>query len=361
MAEDVSGSPQSVFGARSHPPSSIAQSEDNDTPGRKMARSRLMKTLLQRLFAASDDLRNHLLKESSDEAWELEHEFYLQAFNTYLANYAEGDNFIDPDYVLSRLGASEDSHTWFTASRVVSAANVVSLLDDIAALDPETDDALHYLQRWDQIFPEFFFPRREPSQPYWMATHDTFEHALQIRTQLLIATLRKFDGPEFDPLTLVANIFCSDGASAEDLRKHLQGVDGSVRLKNVGGYDFDGPVDDWLRERYNSQLQRVCLLLSDEEGNSSLARLREDHPFDVFADGLGIWAHTCFDEIKSALEPEQSSAMFVTPEPSLGRESQFGSEEVSQPIIRAPPGQATYVVTPLVFKFDSDFATNVNF
>lgn len=301
--------------------------------------------LLQRLFTASDDLRNHLLSVSDDETWEVELESYQQAFATYQANYAESDNFIDPAYVLSRLGTPEGSHVWYTASKVVSAANVASLLDDLAAIDAEAEDTLHYLQRWDQIFPRFFFPRIEPGQPDWMASHNTFEHALQIRTQLLIATLLKFDGPEFDPFTLVANIFCGDGTSPDDVRKFLDRDDGSIRLKSLAGIDFDGPQDDWLRGRYSSQLQSLCFLLSDEAGMPNLAPLKENHPFNSFADGLRHWAHSCFEEIKAAMQPLHPSAMFTTPEaPSVGG-SQFNSDAVSQPIIRAPPGPVAYVLS----------------
>lgn len=352
VVEDRDSS-QGLFGVSSHPPSSIAQSEDNDTPGKKLARPRLMKSLLQRLFAASDDLRNHLaaVSNDNDEAWELELESYEQAFSTYQANYAESDNFIDPAYVLTKLGASVGSHTWFAASKVVSAANVASFLLDLAAIDPETDNNLHFLQRWDQIFPQLFFPGKEPGQPDWMEGRNTFEHALQIRTQLLIATLRKFGGSEFPPITLFGNIFFRDGTMADDVRKYFSGEDGSVGLKSLAGIDFDGQLDDWVRDRYNAQLQALYFLLPEEQGTPNLVQLKMDNPFDVFVFGLRIWAHNCFGEIKDAMESLHPSAMFATPDTSSRQESQFTSGAVSQPIVRAPPGSVAYVLLFRLLRF----------
>lgn len=351
VVEDRANSSQVSFGVGSHPPSSIAQSEDTDTPAKKLARSRLMKTLLQRLFTASDDLRNHLVTVSDDETWQVELESYEQAFSTYQGNYAESDNFIDPTYVLSRLGASAGSHAWITASKVISAANLASFLVDLADIDPETDDTLHCLQRWDQIFPQLFFPSKEPGRPDWMSSHGTFEHALQIRTQLLIATLRKFDGPEFDPLTLVGNIFFKSGTRADDVRRFLTGEDGSVGIKSLAGIDFDGQPDDWLLERCNTQLQSLCFRLSGDQGMPNVEQLKEDHPFNVFVAELRTWAHSCFEEIKDAMTPLHPSAMFATPEAPSRRESQFTSDAMSQPIIRAPSGSATSVLSFRLLRF----------
>lgn len=305
-----------------------------------------MKTLLQRLFSASDDLRNHLLNpRGGDETWEVELESYRQAFATYQANYADADNFIDPTYVLSRLGAPEGSPVWYTASKVVSAANIAVLLDDLTTLHPDAEDILNCLQRWDQIFPLYFFPEKESGQPDWMTSQDSFDHALQIRTQLLISTLRKFDGPEYDPFTLVANIFCSHGTRPDEVRKFLNGDDGSLQLKSLAGIDLNGEEDDWLRERYVSQLQSLCFLLADEKGvPNNLAQLRADHPFNPFADGLGHWAHTCFEEIKAAMQAAPSSALFGSAGQGSVGGSQFDSQGISQPIVRAPPGQAAYVL-----------------
>jgi len=343
VVEDRAGSSQVSFGVGSHPPSSIAQSEDTDSPAKKQARSRLMKTLLQRLFTASEDLRNHLIPvgdDRDDETWQVELESYEQAFSTYLGNYTESDNFIDPAYVLSKLGAPEGSHAWFTASKVISAANLTSFLLDLADIDPETDNTLHCLQRWDQIFPQFFVPIKEPDRADWMSNTGTVGFALEIRTQLLIATLRKFDGPEFDPLTLVGNIFFKGGTSADDVRRYLTGEDGSVGIKSLAG--FNGQAPDWLLQPYKSQLQRLCFGPSGDQGMPNVEQLKENYPFNDFVDQLRLWAHNSFEEIKDAMSPMQPSAMFATPEAPSRRESQFTSDAMSQPIIRAPPGSATY-------------------
>jgi hypothetical protein len=74
----------------------------------------------------------------------------------------------------------------------------------------------------------------------------------------------------------------------------------------------------------------------------NVEQLKGNYPFNDFVDQLRLWAHNSFEEIKDAMSPMQPSAMFATPEAPSRRESQFTSDAMSQPIIRAPPGSATY-------------------
>ncbi|KAL1871975.1 hypothetical protein VTK73DRAFT_1805 [Phialemonium thermophilum] len=333
------------------PRSSVARSDINDTPGKKLARAKLMRTFLPRLFHASDEVQSHLLLPDHDEDWEVRLEVYAPVFTAYQSRYADSDSFISERYVLSQIDEPEGSAGRIYASRVVAAANIAALLLDLFETDEE--NVLNFLQRIDQIFPMYFFPEQEPGREEWMTNHDTFDLALAVRTQLLIATLHRFQefhGEQYDPLLLATNIFVSDSVNnifisgsvnPEEVRQALsENDDGSLHFRSLAGVDLNSNLESderaWLRRRYRAQFKALFDALSQENSGSALAQLDQDFPFAEFSRDLKAWAHACFHELKAHLQPRQASEGIA--------ESQYDSQGVSQPIIRAVPSSSAPAV-----------------
>jgi hypothetical protein len=287
-------------------------SEVAESPGRRAAKARLMKMFLPRLFTATVELQTHLFNYVDDEGWHLEHQSFGLAFNTYKDNYvSSGDEYIIQDAVLNRLGAPAGTSSFHTMSKVLTAANITALLDEITFHRNE-QQLLLVLQRLDQVFPLHFMPIRKPGQPEWMPMDESFEQALRIRTQLLVATLRKFQGEDYDHFTFVGNIFCADGSVNHDLQEILFDNEASLKFRPMAAIDLNEPHMGGFRELYLGRLRDICAILLADNDSTYLMQLEDQYPFDSFIDGLKGWLNSSFAKIRASTHPQKTATSLAS-------------------------------------------------
>ncbi|KAK3941906.1 hypothetical protein QBC46DRAFT_340023 [Diplogelasinospora grovesii] len=316
------------------------------------ARSKLMKAFLQRLFTAADDLFTHLCDEDADgtEVWEAELQGYKVAFHAYRLPYVSDNSspVITPSFVYERMGAEKGTPLFFEASKIISAANLAALLDEITHFDPA--DALQLrrlLQSWDSSFPGFFVPE-EPGNHSVMSDDDIVEQVLQIRVQLLILDLRaertKVSAPLMSLFFALANrIFFEEEISADDMQMFLAGGDDSVRFKPVAHIDLNG--SGYLRERYATRIRAIYTFFhgdSDEDFSAAMGKVEEDQRLDDCLKNLRKFAEVCFDRIKATLQRPASSAAYMVslaqyPAPGDGSRAESHAQSQLESEAMAPP------------------------
>ncbi|KAK4242034.1 hypothetical protein C8A03DRAFT_40603 [Achaetomium macrosporum] len=313
---DAHSEPQShaVTDAFPQPQSIVTTSSIADeTPSRKSVRERLMSKMLPRLFSASDDLFVHLCSDRTVDAeiWEAERKALREAFDTYRVHYnvRSSDPAVDPTFVANVMQLDTASPSWQRVSRVILAANLTELLDDVTFMSRQ-DDTLSRLQTWDSCFLDAFAGDGPGTWDKEMK-ETIIEQVLMIRTQLSIFTLEKLmrDSTEpFHPYQKVAKIWCDGNVSVETVESFLGNNRETLQFKPV--MRADSEVDTLARERAATRFTSICRLLPDQvvEGRElDLNGIREEYPFGDFEDSLRAFVTNCFMKTKEALHHAPST------------------------------------------------------
>ncbi|KAL2134197.1 hypothetical protein VTI74DRAFT_762 [Chaetomium olivicolor] len=305
--------PARVFGTAGRAASTV--SEMAETPSQRAARTRLMNGMLDRLFTASDDLFTHLCRDKADpEMWEAERAGYREAFEAYRSRYVPDPSnpVVDPAFVAQTMRLNEASPLWLKVSRVVSAANLASLLDDTASISQE--DLLPLLQDWDSCFPDFFISEdlREADRNVSTETGKLIEmlinQTLEIRTHLSISTFLKLQADRGGPSNAVeevARLWCDGNPSVEAVQDFLRGDKDALKLK-VGAWSDSGAADldsQWTEIRFNA----IFSQLLEHGPGADPQRIYETFPLDNFVSSLRELVKTCFQKTKDALQQEYSA------------------------------------------------------
>ncbi|KAJ4298489.1 hypothetical protein N0V88_003519 [Collariella sp. IMI 366227] len=301
--------PARAFGTPRRAASVMSREE---TPSQRAARTRLMNFMLDRLFTASDDLFVHLCSDRMDpEMWDAERLGFRDAFEVYRSHYVPDPSspVVDLAFVAAMMRLNETSPAWHKASRVVSAANLATLLDDLTALHQE--DLLPLLQEWDSCFPDSFITEdiRDTGRNVSSETRNLVENliiqTLDIRTHLSVSTYLKLHADQSNPskpIEEVAKLWCSGNPSIEAVQDFLNGNKDAVHLK-VGAWPDPGAADldsQWTGTRFNAVFS---LLLSEADPQ----RIYETFSLDNFVGGLRELVKTCFGKIKDAVRQEYSA------------------------------------------------------
>ncbi|KAK3311422.1 uncharacterized protein B0T15DRAFT_427600 [Chaetomium strumarium] len=338
------------------PPSS---SMADETQSRKSVRERLMSKMLPRLFTASDDYFTHLCSDRTvdPEIWGMERRALQEAFQSYLAQYliSIGDPVVDPNFVANTLQMDIASPSWQGVSRIILAANLTRLLDDVTSMGEE-DDTLALLQVWDSWFLNAFAGDGPGAWDKEMK-ETIIEQVLMIRTQLSIFTLEKLmrDSTEpFHPYEEVARIWCEGNVSVEAVESFLGNNRETLQLRPVMGPYSE--VDILAKERAATRFTSICRLLPDQvvQGRGlDLHGIREEYPFSDFEDRLRGFVKNCFLQTRDAFHQGPSSAGAAAwPVASSDAASRVGSQIDTQAMAhhytQAEPG-----APPLSFNVES--------
>jgi hypothetical protein len=277
-----------------------------ETQSRKSVRERLMSKMLPRLFTASEDYFTHLCSDRTidPEIWGMERRALQEAFQSYLVQYlvSIGDPVVDPNFVANTLQLDPASPSWQRVSRIILAANLTRLLDDVTSMTEE-DDTLALLQVWDSWFLHVFAGDGPGTWDKEMK-ETMIEQVLMIRTQLSIFTLEKLtrDSTEpFHPYEKVARIWCEGNVSVEAVESFLGNNRDTLQLRPVMRPYPE--VDILARERAATRFTSICRLLPDQvvEGRGlDLHGIREEYPFGDFEGNLRVFVRNCFLETKEA-------------------------------------------------------------
>ncbi len=271
-----------------------------------------MSSMLMRFFTASDDLVNQLCSNVDDaEMWEELRTGYKGAFDTYRSHFLRNttDPLVDPDFVIDSMRLVRGTEMYDKVVRVVSAANLASILFEITPIGH--DDLLPLLQAWDPVFPDFFIGAPSDSNDIEM-NEQAIEQDLMIRTQLVIFTLLKLQRDAtvpFHPIEEVAKIWCDGHVSVEAVEAFLGGNTDALQLKPIVRAESEAAA--LARERNATRFLSICSMLPSQlvEGYSlDLSSLHETYPLEEFVNNLGNFAKTCFARIKTLVLQEPSAA-----------------------------------------------------
>jgi hypothetical protein len=263
-----------------------------------------MHSMLPRVFTASDDLFTQLCSDQTDaEMWEAERKGFKAAFDAYRNHYVPhpSDPVVDPALVADTLRLSRDNPQCDRVFRILSAANLVSLLDEITPIDQH--DLLLLLQDWNSGFPDFYLGASSDNDSE--TKHQVVEQVLMIRTQLAIFTLQKSkDNTEpFHPFEQVAKIWCDGNVSVEAVEAFLGMDEDALQLKPIAR---DEPEADDLAENQNgTRLRSICSMLPNQlvqGGSLDLSELHKSYPVEGFVDGLRAFVKSRFARIKTLLQ-----------------------------------------------------------
>ena len=313
-----------------------------------------MNSMLMRFFTASDDLVNQLCSDLVDaEMWETGRTGFKGAFDTYRSHFLRDatDPVVDPDFVTDSMRLGRATEMWDKAVRVVSAANLASLLYEITPIGHE--DPLPLLQSWDPVFPDFFIGAPSDNNDNEM-NEQVIEQILMIRTQLSIFTLQKLQGDTsvpFHPIEQVAKIWCDGHVSVEAVEAFLGGNTDALQLKPIARAESEAAA--LARDRNATRFLSICSMLPSQlvEGYGlDLSPLHETYPLEEFVDNLRGFARTCFARIKTLLLEEPSAAArdaflaFAASNAASRAESQMRSQLEAESMAHAfDRGESRYV------------------
>lgn len=300
-----------MFGTPIRAASTIA-SEIDETPSRKVGRAKLMNRMLPRLFTASDELFTHLCTDTADpEMWEIERRGFKNIFDVYRAHYVPdiSNPVVDPNFVVNTMRFDAASSLSNSVFKIVSAANLTSLLDEISPIHQL--DLLPLLQGWDSTFPEYFVPEDFDNNDS-STNEQIIEQALMIRTQLSIFTLRKLQesATPFHPYEQVAKIWCDGDVSVEAVEAFLAGNKDALQLKPIPAMEHSEAAS-LARERNDRRFVSLCTMLRNQPVlgfNLDLSDIDQNYPFDEFVDNLRTFVRTCFGKIKASLQQGSSAS-----------------------------------------------------
>lgn len=279
------------------------------TPSRKLAQQRVQARLLSRLLAASDDFFDHLsLRGFSSDEEDFELTTYRALFEQHRSSYVRdaSDLVIRLEDVELSVGVAHGSPTWLEVCRIVSAANLTTLTDELVLVSDSIDDRLNLLRTWEFVFPHCLLPPAVVSYDE-LGMEDVAEQVLDLRTQLLLLTLRKLQDSgsrELRPLEQVSNVFLPDGSLVSDFQGLLAHDDGSLRFRHTVGLDFDGA--GWLRDLYVTRLRAIGNGIPDAAIPFDIRSLEEHFPFDGFRDSLLGFAALCYAKNRAAQQPQEA-------------------------------------------------------
>lgn len=317
-----------------------------------------MNKFLERLYTSARDLLDHLIEPDQDDVWHAELPAFRGAFNSDREHYyREGSPyFLDLNYVLESLQADLSSTSGLAAARVIAAENVVSYLANIKATTlsgPESEMPLTMLQAMDNALGKVLVSLQACGIPRWADDRDraALELALELRTQLFIATYKQFGSQQEDPLGLLAHVFCHPNAveNADD-EGSLRGLLDRGPYARLMGTDVNLAV--YIRNHYQNRIKAI-LGTFEYEGNDRyniiVTRLESEFSYDGFVDDVEDWVRETFDHIEDVRmnrnASQQSPSLALGPreqsmEQSQADDSQTDSDLNSQPIVRGPPNSS---------------------
>jgi hypothetical protein len=282
-----------------------------------------MNAMLPRLFTAADDLFNHLCSDQMDqEMWDVERLAFKKVFEAYRAHYLllEGDPVVAPAFVAGAMQLDKTSELWYKVLRVVSSANLATLLNDITPIKQE--QLIPLLQMWESNFYDSVVGVNNSDNAM---NEGIVEQILMIRTQLSIATLEHLhttnSGP-FHPFEKVAEFWCDGRVSLESVEAFLGNNKDALQLKPIVPANSEAAA--LARVRNPARFHSICTHLPNQliEGyNLNLNPLHDTYPLSEFVDNLRTFVKVCFARTKALLQQD-----FAQSDAASGAGSQIRSQ-----------------------------------
>lgn len=326
-----------------------------ESPAQQKARFRLMNKFLDRLYTSSRDLLEHLLEPEQDDVWHAELPAFRASFNGDREHYYRDGSpyFLDLNFVLGSLQSDTSTASGLNAARIIAIENVVSFFINIKATvlgGPESEMPLTMLQAMDSALGKVLVALQASGIPRWAGDREVtaLELALELRTQLFIATYSQFGSQQDDPLGLLAHVFCHPNAveNANDATSLLELLDRGPYSRLMG---TDVNLAEHIRNSYHSRINTILEIVDyagDDRFNVIVSRLDGEFSYDAFVDDVESWVQETFDHIEEVRlgrnVPQQSPSLALGPREQSMEQSQLGDSQAesdieSQPIVRGPP------------------------
>lgn len=305
----------------------ISEETDEDSQHREAVE--LRENALDSLWHTSEGLAKLLRNpKPRKHAWQSLLSIHRGSWANYRALFADRDELvIDLHNVVESLGSE---YQW-KARAIIVGANATAVLEAFSDVVLHQDDPFAVFVSLDEDFPAPFCPSTD-----WVEniTEEDIDLALDIRTQKLIASLKRLEDDRKIPVDIASDIFCAVEAS----------VDGAESLQH-GPYKG---IDGRETERFAERARFILHLIENKSVAEAIQRLDEAFPLegpldgfqketdngDEFVNKIHKWCGKIIDDVKEVLR-----------EPALPRESSptdsLASSEV-QDIVR----KDVYVVVP---------------
>lgn len=223
------------------------------------------------------------------------------------------DNFIRNSFILKKLFGSQqvDAGT-FRPDAILYAANIATMIKDLLVKESQgysTQDFLAVLDTW---FPECFVTEFADNVHIGRSTmlDETFEVALEIRTQYAIAALRYHKAGEvrWDPDHVLTEIFYDAPEQRSELLSHFEDVTTNGQVKNLmragpaNSEDQEAIITERVLEIRNAFRQSEDAVQAGDLVD--FEQLHDQFPWSTFLAGVVKWSRSRFDEIEESIRQQ---------------------------------------------------------
>jgi hypothetical protein len=237
--------------------------------------------------------------QRSEQVFEILYERFLTKDDLTKGDSTKGKLYIRTDDIIRKFLGKEHGDGNFRPDAILHLANLASMIRNFVATDQKSQrmrNQLFLLNRW---FPEAFARDFNDTPSYGNSTllNETFELALEIRTQLAISELRHgIDSETWDPDLIITEIFFAN----DEEPKSIMGI----KVQNAPDQmsSIIERVEDIrsaFRDQEQAQLQGDLV---------DFEQLDERYPWPMFLMDLVSWAKLRKDEIVTSVKEQGGPA-----------------------------------------------------
>lgn len=295
-----------------------------------------------------------------------------KAFDSYKTAYGS-DLFINASYILRKL--FHDTPPAVDASNpepILQEANIAILAKIFLVAQRDGPETIQILQLLDGSFPDPFLAdyEAEPEDGGSALVFDTFELALEVRTQYLISVLKSYKNDAgYDPNAFLAQIFLEPPAQRDDSLSPFEDSFENGQCRPIAGITADVANEDELNEYAKLVRQRVedirTTFLDHQQAILDgdfvdFEGLYEEYTWTGFLTKLIGWSQLRFMEIRRGIEKQGGIRNIVenlehivhgshgsTKLPPATQSSEKKSLQPAAEIISAPTGKRSVHILSL--------------
>lgn len=258
------------------------------------------------LYKATQDLYNHLCSTRRDDTWDSLLDCFRNIFSQWKAHYTTHKTpFLDRELISDALGQQPQDAS--AVSHVVSAANLVTLMDSIHQVGGQVGGALDIFRKIDDDFPGCIMaPESARAEAY--EKYDTFDRALDIRISLWIFEIVTNGALTEEAAMGIGSTLLFD-TSPEDVIYPSEIDWESIEFRSIYGdyfedHENEGPEKHEMRKEIFRAFKGVSELITDP--GFDIRKLEKNYPLDECLDDVFQWAKNLFGEVVDTIEKESA-------------------------------------------------------
>ena len=273
----------------------------------------VMLELRTSFYDAINALYRYLCLEDRGQVWESCLDTYREVFKTFRARYSsERTVFLDRAPIEEAL-ASQGLEVVPSVSHIISAANLVILMDAIHQVAVGNEEAVYLFHEIDEDFPHCIMTWDSVTEN----THDdyrTSERALDIRISLWILQIAASQAVTEQAAMELGATLLFGTAPGFTMYPHEMDSE-TVEFRPIYGGEFSDPAneDEYLRAMRRDIFRdytRVCRHITN--GGVDLEGLQQAFSIQKSLDELFMWAKNIFKEVVKTIEQESARPVAET-------------------------------------------------